>query len=170
MAAARQRHFSLNSVVRLPPLDDSRDSGMENMATEVMHARTMPGDKDTVAFRLEIDVENAACGKRQREEFEWQSMKKGDKDPDAERGGFKLFQLDLEGEATGGENSVGTNPIQAETEGKAVAVLAWSKVMLETEGGGYLYSVCLTLWTAAAAEEEWTTGSMSAQPAPGSNR
>ena len=164
MAAARQYHFSLNSVVLLPPLDDVIDSGMENMVTEVMHAHTVPGDKDAVAFRFEIEVGNAASGKRRREEFEWRSVKKGDKDPDAERGGFKLFHLGSEGEATGGENSTSNNLIRAEKEDKVNAVLAWSKITaikhafsLQIKGPGLsgLFGERWTLMVVATALRIW---------------
>jgi hypothetical protein len=138
MMATKYYRFSLDGIILLPPLDDAMNSNMDYMVTETMRARTVQDDKDAVAFRFKIEVGSAASEKRQREEFEWRSVRKRDKDPDMGFGGFKLLHLSPDRESAGNKSSasgpaapassVSQPADQAGGEDKVVAILAWSKL------------------------------------------
>jgi hypothetical protein len=129
MDAAKIYHFSLESIVLLPPLNEATDEDMGNMVTETMSASTVPGDKDAIAFRFEIEVEDVDGGKRLREGFEWRSVKKQDKDPHAVEGGFKLLRLDRDHQrAHAAPPSSPQAVVQEGIENNVVAVLAWAKM------------------------------------------
>ncbi|KAI1395276.1 hypothetical protein F4819DRAFT_198425 [Hypoxylon fuscum] len=117
--------YSLNSVIELPPVDSSTNSG--ELVKEIMQTHTV--GQNGVGYWFPIEVNHG--GKMRNENFEWRKTKKGS-DDDLQGGGFKLLRLSSqEVEANSGSSGAtsSTHRATAEDGHEVVAVFKWNNTL-----------------------------------------
>ncbi|KAI1777239.1 hypothetical protein F4818DRAFT_341597 [Hypoxylon cercidicola] len=119
--AGRVDTYSINSIIQLPPA-----AGSDELATEVMRARTVGESGVGYAFAVEVSHD----GKLVREDFEWRKAKKGS-DEELKAGGFKLLRLSSRLKQESGRSGTASSSCDATTEDgyEVVALFKWNKTL-----------------------------------------